>query len=236
MHNQSPFVKVVIWLMIFLMSIGFVALVITPFLGGGSFFGDDSGRGATEELVQEARADIEKDDCTDTKDRPTGKRLDRCKEALTQLASSYTTLASPDETTGESPRDAQRNIDRSLDAKKALYELDEADDDSAELYASGLREAGKAKQSLEIWTRLVKENPDEEDYLLQQAVAYQGTQETDKAIATFKAFVKKFPESGQVEAINEQIKTLQEQAKQEAANKVGTPGAAGAGNLPITVG
>jgi tetratricopeptide (TPR) repeat protein len=228
MNNQSLFVKIVIWFMVFLMSAGFVALVIAPFATNLSIFGgNDGGRGATRELVDEARADIRKDDCTDTKDKPTGARLDRCKEAYQALASSYTTLATPEEGATEAPRDAKRNMDRAFDAWKALYELDPKDDESAVRYANSLRENGKTQQSLEIFQRLVKEHPQNEDYLLAQAGSYEALGDTTEAIRTYRLFIKRFPESGQIEQIEEQIKALQEQAKQQAA---------GGGQQPITVG
>jgi tetratricopeptide (TPR) repeat protein len=228
MNNQSTFVKIVIWFMVFLMSAGFAALVIAPFAQNLSVFGgDDGGRGATRELVDEARADIRKDNCADEKKKPTGKRLDRCKEAYQNLASSYTTLATPAEGDTAAPRDSKRNLERAHDAWKALYELDPADDESAVRYANSLRESGKTQQSLEIFQKLVKENPKNEDYLLAQAGSYEAIGNTDEAIATYRLFIKRFPESGQIEQIKEQIKNLQEQAKQQAA---------GGGQQPITVG
>jgi tetratricopeptide (TPR) repeat protein len=229
MHNQSPFVKIVIWLMIFLMSIGFAALVISPFVQQSSLFGGSgSGRDATKELVKEARADIKKDDCTDTKPAITGKRLDRCKDAYQRLASSYTTLASPDpDTPTEQPRDAKRNIERAGDAWRALYELDTKDEESASRYAGYLRDTGKSQQSLDLWTKLVNEHPKNEDYMLQQAGAYTQLQQLDKAIATYQLFMKRFPESGQIDQIKEEIKSLKDQQKQQAE---------GGGQSPISVG
>lgn len=232
MSNQSMFVKIVIWFMVFLMSAGFIALVIAPFAGNTSLFGDSSGRSATEELVAEARADVKKDDCTDTKDAPTGKRLDRCKDALQRLASSYTTLATPDEVQaadGEVPRDSKRNSERAGAAWKALYELDIEDEDSAVRYGGYLRETGKGQQSLDIFTTLVKEHPGNEDYLLQQAGGYQQLGNIPQTIATYRLFLKRFPDSGQVEQITEEIKNLEQQQKDQAAG-------GGAGGQPITVG
>ncbi|MCW2928399.1 MAG: Tetratricopeptide repeat [Thermoleophilia bacterium] len=233
MQNQSLFVKVTIWFMIFLMSAGFVALVIAPFAGSFSLFGDSSGRGATQELVDESRAEVRKDDCTDTKPAITGARLKRCKSSLRSLAAAYGTLSQPQEGDTEAPRNAKRNLERAGDAYRQLYELDPADDENAATYAAYLRDSGKAEQSLEIFTTLVKRNPQNEDYLLAQASAYQAANKLDEAIATLRAFLKKFPESGQVEAIKEQIKTLQEQKDQAAA---GGGIGAGAGGAPLNIG
>jgi tetratricopeptide (TPR) repeat protein len=228
MQNQSLFVKIVIWLMIFLMSVGFAALVIAPFVQTSSLFGGSgSGHDATKELVKEARADIKKDDCTDTKPPIEGKRLDRCKAAFQSLASSYTTLTRPEEDGGEVPRDAKRNFDRAGDAWRSLYELDKDDEDSAVRYADYLSQAGKSQQSLDLWTKLVNEHPKNEDYLLRQAGVYTQLQQLDKAIATYQLFKKQFPESGQIEQIDEEIKNLQEQKKQQAAG--------GGQNAPISV-
>lgn len=231
MQNQSLFVKIVIWSMIFLMSIGFVGLVIAPFVGSGTFFGGD-GSSATQDQLDEAQADVKKDDCADEDAKPTGAKLERCKEALQTVASAYMTLAQPEEGATEMPRDSQRNVKRAGAAFKRLYEIDTKDDDNAALYAGYLRDTGKSEQALDIWTKLVKENPDDEDYLLQQAGAYSQTQQLDKAIATLRAFIRKFPDSGQIEGIKEEIKNLQEQQKQQAAGG----GAPGAGGAPISIG
>lgn len=234
MNNQSLFVKIVIWFMVFLMSVGFAALVIAPF-AGTSMFGGGGGREATEELVAEARQQVAKDDCADEDTKPTGAKLERCKEALAQLASAYTTLAQPDEVANpeeqELPRDYERNIERAGDAFERLYEIDPSDEDNAALYAGYLRDVGKPEQALDIWTELAKENPKNEDYLLQKAGAHQQTGDIEQAIATLRQYVRRFPDSGQIETIREEIKSLEEQQEQQAAG--GAPG--GAGGAPITV-
>lgn len=232
MNNQSLFVKVVVWFMVFLMSVGFAALVVAPF-AGSSLFGGGGGRKATEKLVAEAREDVARDDCADEDAKPTGARLERCKEALAQLASAYTTLAQPDEVTSpdqepELPRDYQRNIDRAGDAFKRLYEIDTTDEDNAALYAGYLRDTGKPDRALEIWTKLAKENPKNEDYLLQKAGAHQQLGDVDEAIATLRQYVRRFPDSGQVDNIREEIRNLEKQQEEQAA---GGP----AGAAPITI-
>lgn len=235
MNNQSLFVKVVIWFMVFLMSVGFAALVIAPF-AGTAMFGGGGGREATEELVAEARKDVARDDCADEDAKPTGEKLERCKEALSQLASAYTTLAQPDQTAttaeeAELPRDYQRNIERAGDAFQRLYEIDTSDEDNAALYAGYLRDTGASEKALEIWTKLAKENPQNEDYLLQKAGAHQQMGDLDQAIATLRQYVRRFPDAGQVDQIREEIKNLEEQQEQQAAG--GQAGAPGGG--PITI-
>ncbi len=231
MQQNSLFVKIVIWSMVFLMSIGFIGLVIAPFVGNTNLFGGDA-RSATEEQLKDAQADVKKDDCADEKATYTDAQLKRCKEALQTVASAYTTLAQPEEGATELPRDGQRNIDRAGDAFRRLYEIDKTDDENAALYAGFLRDSGKSEQALKLWTTLVKQNPDDEDYLLQQAGGYTQTQQLDKAIATLRLYVKKFPDSGQIESIKEQIKSLQDQQKEQAAGG----GAGAAGGAPISIG
>lgn len=227
MQNNSIFVKIVVWSMVFLMSIGFIGLVLAPFVGQTNLFGGDP-RSATQEQLEEAQAEVRKHDCADESKTFTGAELERCKEALQTVASAYTTLAQPEEGATEIPRDSQRNIERAGEAFKRLYEIDKTDDDNAALYAGFLRDTGKPEQALKIWTELVKKNPNDEDYLLQQAGAYAQTQQLDKAIATLRQYIRKFPESGQVESIREQIEALQEQKEQAAAG--------GGGGAPITAG
>ncbi len=231
MQNNSIFVKIVIWSMVFLMSIGFIGLVIAPFVGQTNLFGGDA-RSATQQQLEEAQADVKKDDCANEEKEFSGAKLERCKEALQTVASAYTTLAQPEEGATEAPRDSQRNIDRAGDAFKRLYEIDTTDDENAALYAGFLRDTGKAEQALKIWTSLVKKNPNDEDYLLQQAGGFAQTQELDKAIAALRLYIRKFPDSGQIESIREQIESLQDQKEQAAAG-----GGGGApGGVPITAG
>jgi tetratricopeptide (TPR) repeat protein len=222
MNNQSLFVKIVIWLMVFLMSVGFAALVISPF-AGGSLFGGSSGREATEELVDEARADVKKHDCADEDAKLTGKQLAACKDALQQLAAAYTTLAQPDEGATELPRDYQRNIDRAGDAYKRLYEIDKSDEDGTALYAGFLRDSGKTQESVDLWTVLVKQHPKNEDYLLNQAGGQQQLGDLDQAIATLQTYVKRFPDSGQIGTIKDEIKALRKQKQEQAAGGGTTP-------------
>lgn len=226
MNNNSLFVKIVVWGMVFLMSIGFVGLVIAPFMGNTNLFGGNA-RSATEQQLEDARADVRKDKCADEKATYTKAQLERCKEALQTVASAYTTLAQPDEDATEFPRDARRNLDRAGNAFKRLHEIDPSDDQNAALYAGFLRDSGKSQQALDLWTKLVKENPKNEDYLLQQAGAYTQLNELDKAIATYRAYLKRFPDSGQAESIKEEIKNLQEQQDQAAAG--------GGASAPISI-
>ncbi len=221
MNNQSLFVKIVIWFMVFLMSVGFAALVIAPF-AGSSFLGGGSGREATEELVTEARETIDANGCDEEGATLSGAKLDTCKEALKQLAS-----ANPEEGAEELTRDYQRNIERAGEAFGRLYEIDKDDDDSAALYAGYLRDTGKSQESLDIWVALVKKNPKNEDYLLQQAGAQQQLGDTDAAIKSLNLYVKRFPDSGQVDNIKEEIKNLRDQQEQQAAG--------GGGDLPISI-
>ncbi len=224
MNNQSLFVKIVIWLMVFLMSVGFAALVISPF-AGGSLFGSSSGRDATEKLVEEARADVKANKCADEDAKLTDAQLAKCKDALKQLASAYTTLARPeDENATELPRGSQRNIDRAADAYERLYELDKSDEDSAKVWASFLSNyTDRSQEALDMWTLLVKQHPKNEDYLIRQAGSYQAMNNTAEAISTLQLFVKRFPDSGQVQTIKDQIKQLQDQQKQQAAGGGTTP-------------
>lgn len=233
MSNQSPFVKFVIWVMVFLMSIGFAALVITPFMSGGGIFGSGDGRGATEKLLDEARSDVRKNDCADTKAKKTADEITTCRDAYMQLGAAYQTLAVPTDTTATAlPKDSQRNVDRAGEAYKAAYELDVLDDDAAQQYASFLRDAQKYDASIKIWEALIKRNPKTEEYVLQLATAQQYNNNLDLAIATYKDFLKKFPDSGQKTSIEEQIVELEQQKKDQAAQQAA--GGAG-GNLPIDI-
>jgi tetratricopeptide (TPR) repeat protein len=229
MHNQSLFVKIVIWFMVFLMSAGFAALVIAPFAGNLSLFGNDGGRGVTQDQIDEARDDIKQHDC-DADGELKGKTLKACKDAYLQLGTSYLSLATPADGETEAPRDAQRNIKRAGVAYKAMYELDEQDAENAARYAGYLRDTGKTERSLEIFTQLVKAHPKNSDYLLQQAGAYEAASKLDQAIATYRLFIKRFPDDGQVDTIKDQIKALQDQQKEQAA------GGAAAGTAPVTLG
>lgn len=237
MSNQSLFVKIVIWFMVFLMSVGFAALVVTPFMSG-SLFGGDNGRSATEELRDDARADIRDLNCG--AEKVAAKNVDDCREAYSSLGSAYTTLAYPaDETATELPKDSKRNLDRAQDAYKLAYELDTKNNDAAERYASFLRDQGESEKAVTLWAELVKREPKNEGYLLQLAEGQAQTNKLDLAIETYTGFLKKFPDSGQLTSIEERIAELKtqkaDQAKQAAAGAAGgLPGGAG-GDLPISV-
>lgn len=233
MSNQSPFVKFVIWVMVFLMSIGFAALVITPFMSGGGLFGSNDGRGATEKLLDEARGDVRKNDCADDKVEKTKAKISTCRDAYMQLGAAYQTLAVPSDTTAtELPKDSQRNLDRAGEAYKAAYELDVTDDDATQQYASYLRDSQKYDASIKLWNALIKRNPKTEEYVLQLAFAQESSNNLDLAIATYTDFLKKFPESGQKSSIEEKIIELKQQKKDQAAQQAA--GGAG-GNLPIDI-
>jgi tetratricopeptide (TPR) repeat protein len=238
MSNQSPFVKFVIWVMVFLMSIGFAALVITPFMSGG-LFGSGDGSDATQKLLDEARSDVRTNHCTDTKTEKSKAIIKKCREGYMQLGAAYQTLATSsidtnDTTQTAPPKDYQRNIDRAGDAYEAAYKLDVTNDEAAQQYASYLRDAGKYERSIAIWEGLIKRNPKNEDYLIQLAYAQQSNNNLDLAIATYTDFLKKFPDSGQKTSIEEQIADLKKQKKDQAAQQA-AGGAAGS-NLPINVG
>ena len=99
MHNQSFFVKVTIWFMVFLMSVGFVALVITPFMGSAASSAATTAARRPQELLDEARADVEQGRVhVDRSPRRRGKRATAAARSLSELGSAYRSLAAPDRT------------------------------------------------------------------------------------------------------------------------------------------
>lgn len=235
--NQSWFVKAMIWVMVVLMSLGFVLLIVAPFVQGGSIFGG-SGRDATRDRLEESRTVLREERCTDD-DEPKGERLDRCKRALAEVGSAYVVLSRPDDsqatatTVPEPPADAERNLDRAEDAFLRLYELDRTDQDSAQRLATFYRDRGTpadAAAALPIWASLVKRYPDNPDYLYFQAIAAASAGKNDEAIATLKTFRKRFPNDGKADDAQDAITQLQQQAA-----GAGAAGGAAGGAPPVVV-
>ena len=234
MNSQSWFVKFVIWFMIFLMSVGFAALVITPFLGGSSLFGNDNGKSATQTQLDEARGDVRKHHCSETGRTFTAKEKSTCREALITVAQSYRTLATPEQDATDYPKGYKQNLARAQEAFRDAYELDTTDTETAQDYAAFLVQQNSAASAVPVLQPLVKADPKNEDLLLALAAAQAAANKTDDAIASYTKFTKLFPTSGQVESIKEQINQLKDQKKQAA-----TAGAAGGGlggNLSTSIG
>jgi tetratricopeptide (TPR) repeat protein len=234
MNSQSWFVKFVIWFMIFLMSVGFAALVITPFLGGSSLFGGDNGRSATQTQLEDARKDVRKHNCSEEGRKFTAALVTTCRVALFTVSQSYRTLATPDETATDFPKGYKQNLARAQEAVREAYELDKTDADTAQDYAAFLQSQNLAGEAIPVLLPLVAKAPKDEDLLLSLASAQTNANKLDDAIATYTTFIKRFPTSGQVDSIKEQITQLKDQQKQAAAQ--GAAGGGLGGNLSTSIG
>ncbi|MCW2949881.1 MAG: hypothetical protein JWN41_894 [Thermoleophilia bacterium] len=225
MQSNSWFVKFVIWFMVFLMSVGFAALVVTPFLSGSSLFGGGSGTSATQKQLDDARADVRKHKCGDSEHVTTAKQKATCRDALVTVAQAYRTLATPDETATDYPKGYKQNLRRGLDAYRQAYLLDPTEPETAQDYAVYLQqlqsaqiEPTGAQDAVKVLQPLVKSDPKNEDYLTALAQAQSSASDYDAAIATYTLFIKRFPNSGQITSIKEQIASLKE-AKAQAAQQ-----------------
>lgn len=217
MQNNSWFVKFVIWFMIFLMSVGFAALVITPFLGGTSLFGGSDGTSAVEKQLEDARRDVRKNKCTEKGRTFTDKQADSCRNALTEVAQSYRSLATPQADATDYPKGYKQNLSRAQEAFRAAYMIDTKDADTAQDYAQFLIEQGNAAEAVTVLTPLEKADPKSEDLLKALAGAQANAQQYDPAIASYTAFIKRFPTSGQIDTIKETITQLKDAKEQAAA-------------------
>jgi tetratricopeptide (TPR) repeat protein len=224
MQSNSWFVKFVIWFMIFLMSVGFAALVVTPFLGGTTLFGGGSGDSATQKQLDEARSDVRKHKCADAKQTVTTKQKDTCRDALITVAQAYRTLATPDADATDYPKGYKQNLSRAEDAYRDAYELDTTDADTAQDFAALLQElqgvgvdTDGTAQAVKILQPLVKGDPKNEDLLTSLAQAQSSASDYDGAIASYTSFLKLFPNSGQVDTIKTTITQLKDAKKQAAA-------------------
>lgn len=220
----------------------------------GLFSGEVTGQRATQKLIDEAREKIDAHDCAKAGESSGAKKGDGagktkgdgakkgdagkdaaasalpkddvkpCKEALRELGSAYMALSAPDEVTGEPPADAQDNQEKAREAFDLLYQVDPADDESAQLLANAHRTAGKYVLALPIYRALAKENPEDPDLTFAWADTAQAAQELDEAIKAYQAFVKMAPDDPKVDQAKEAVKGLREQQKS------GVP--AGGGGLP----
>ena len=222
MQNNSPFVKFVIWFMIFLMSIGFAALVIAPFLGGTSLFGG-GGTGATEQQLEDARKEVRDNKCAEDGRKFTDKQADTCRDALVSVAQAYRTLATPDADDTDYPKGYKQNLRRGLDAYRDAYLIDPTNAETAQDYAGylqdlaglGIETTGTA-DAIKVLEPLVKANPKDEDLLKNLANAQANSSAYDEAIASYTLFIKRFPNSGQVQTIKDTITQLKDAQKQQA--------------------
>lgn len=235
MQSNSWFVKFVIWFMIFLMSVGFAALVISPFLGGTSLFGGNNGKSGIEDQLDEARADVRTNHCDDAKHTLTAKQTKACRDAFTSVGDLYNTLATPDQGATDYPKGYKENLKRGLEAYRAAYALDPKNSDAAQTYAANLQllaqlqiESTGTADAIKVLEPLVKANPKDEDLLKNLASAQAANSSYDAAILSYATFIKRFPNSGQVATIKDTIVQLRD-AKKQAADQ-----AAAQSNLTAT--
>ncbi|MBC7461489.1 MAG: tetratricopeptide repeat protein [Thermoleophilia bacterium] len=216
MQNNSWFVKFVIWFMIFLMSVGFAALVITPFLGGTSLFGGGGGNNATEQQLKDARSNVRTHKCSTEGRTFTDKQATTCRNALTEVAQAYRSLATPQADATDYPKGYKQNLARAQEAFRAAYMIDTSDSGMAQDYAQFLLQQGDAAEAVTVLTPLEKADPKNEDVLKSLANAQASANSYDAAITSYTAFIKRFPASGQISTIKDTITQLKD-AKQQAA-------------------
>lgn len=243
--QPSLFTKVIIWLMVFLMSVGFAVLVIQPFLGGGGGGGNDV-RSTNKKLVDDARETMKEKHCLDTKTAPTGATLKACKKALSDMGAGYRNLATPDpnevgpDGVPVTPKDSEVNIDKAQEAFEKLYALDKHDVSSIQTLGSFYRDIGKYDKALPMFALLVKDNPDDPDLLLEQASIAAAATKYDEAIKLYNTAIKRFKDDpdtiDSAKAGIKQVKDQQKQASSGASSGLPAGVTATSNGQPISLG
>lgn len=209
-------VKAVMIMMVFLMTVGFAVLIIQPFLGGG--FGGSDPNKATRDIIDEARAAVRENDCA--KGMPAGKKRDACKEALLDIGSGYSSLAAPDQTTGEAPDGAKAYQSKSLEALRLLYSIDPTDKQGIEQLAAQYMLQSKYTDALPLYRNLATKYADEPDYMFAWGQSAQAAQKNDEAIKAYRLVIKTAPEDAVADSAREAIKQIKESEKNPQSNNI----------------
>lgn len=203
-------VKSVMIAMVFLMTVGFAVLIIQPFIGGGLNSGDPNK--ATRQIIDEARTVVQKHSCE--KGMKPGAERTKCKQALLDLGSGYSTLAAPDPTTNEQPEGAKAYQSKALESLRLLYAIDPTDKTSIEQLAREYMVQNKSKDALPLYRSLATKYPAETDYMLAWAQAAQAANQTDEAKRIYRKIIAVAPEDGNADIARDALKQIKQQASQ----------------------
>lgn len=205
--------KIFFGFMAFVMVVGYPVLLLTALPSFQSMFlGQQTAQGATQSQVEDNREKVLELDCGSKTNPPKGKRLKDCKRALQDLGSAYQTLASgtdEQQLTGEFPPNAERDLDKSLEAFKLLVAIDPDDAESQEYLATSYSAQGLSARALPIFTKLVKEDPGNVQFVFAKANAAQGAGKTELALATYRRVIKLAPEDELAEIAREAIDQIE---------------------------
>ena len=203
-------VKSVMIAMVFLMTVGFAVLIIQPFIGGGLNSGDPNK--ATRQVIDEARAVLHKNNCE--KGMRPGAERNRCKSALLDMGSGYSTLAAPDPTTNTAPAGAKRYQAKALESLLLLYAIDPTDKRSVEQLAREYMVQNKSKDAVPLYRSLAKKYPAETDYMLAWGQSAQAANQMDEAKRIYRSIIATTPDDANADIARDALKQIKDQASQ----------------------
>jgi len=215
-------VKAVFIFMVFLMSVGFLALILSSFPAFTNLIsGSGGGTGSTQRIVDGAQKVIDQQHCK--AGMPAGPARNKCKTALEDMGAGYQTLSQPTDPTATSlPVDAERNITKEVEAFQLLVAIVPKDKDSQQRLANAYMQVGKYAQAMPLYQSLTQQDPSNDLYLYAYARAAEGAGKKPEALKAYQQYVKLFPDESNAAAASAAIKSIQN--PQSAAGAVGAPG------------
>lgn len=200
-------VKAVFAFMVFLMAVGYLVLVLNSFPGFTNLFtGAQSGDGATKSLIADAQKTVDKYNCQ--AGMKPGPARTKCKRALEDIGSGYQTLSQPTDAAGTQPKDAQRNIDKSIEAFTLLVAIDPKSTTSKQALATAYTNGGKYELAMPLYKQLAAADPSNDLYLFAFAQTAAQANKKDVAIASFKKYLKLFPDSANTDNAKQALDAL----------------------------
>ncbi|MBC7644127.1 MAG: tetratricopeptide repeat protein [Thermoleophilia bacterium] len=201
-------VKAVFGFMVFLMGVGYLVLILNSFPAFSNLIGGTgSSSSATQRLVDKAQKTIDKQNCR--AGMPAGPARTKCKRALEDMGAGYQTLSQPSATATELPKDAERNLNKSVEAFKLLVAVDPKDKDSKQFLANAYSSIGKSAQAMPLYQELSKQDPSNDLYLYAYARSAEQAGKKEEALKAYKQYVKLFPEETNTETAQEAIKNIE---------------------------
>lgn len=202
-RRQQRFFKIVLALMALVLGGG---IVLMPFVGLPAFnelFG--GGGSGPNEAIKTARSHLAKAE----------KGSKAYRSALQELATGYLTLAAPDQTTGEEPKNAGKSLGKASEAFEELTRLEPTNMDYLQGLASVYGRQNQYAKAQKIFQKLVRIEPENEDYWYAWAQASDAAGDKTTAILAYQKFLKLLPDAPQADGVKERIKELKKPTDQQ---------------------
>lgn len=209
--RHTTMLKIVFGAMAFVMAVGFPLSLMIGLPGFQSLFtGEDST--TPQSIIDEKRKELKKYPFDPQNPKKYAKNKKRHLAALRSIGAASVAQASPDPVTNEPPTNASEYYSQAIEAYQLYLKIDPKEPKIMAALADAYDNKSLPIESVKLWEKLSKLNPEEEAYLYRWGRAAESNNDKLTAIQAYRKYLALNPDAQNAEIVREMIANLKKPA------------------------